>query len=95
MSSKNIMFVIAQFFNSLTNRKKNLINVVSIASIQIVKNKNVLHNFFILITFYVNIIMITIKIIIDNKIIYNFIFQFKIKNMILLKSIFNFKIFDV
>ena len=56
-----------------------MINVVSIASIQIVKNKNVLHHSFILMTFYVNIIMITIKTIIDNKIIYNFVLQFKIK----------------
>ena len=51
------MFVIASLSNSLTNRKKKLINVVSIISIQIVKNKNALHHFFILITFNVNIIM--------------------------------------
>ena len=50
-----------------------------IALIQIVKNKNVLHYFFILITFYVNIIIVTLKTMIDNKIIHNFIFQFKIK----------------
>ena len=72
------MLVIAQFSNSLTNRKKK-INVVSIASTQIVKNKNALHYFFILITLHINYIMITIKAMIDNKIIYNFIFRFKIK----------------
>ena len=56
-----------------------LINVILIVSVLIVKNKNVLQHFFILITFYINIIMITIKTIIDNNFIYNFIFQFKLK----------------
>ena len=71
---KNIMFAIASFLHSLTNRKKKLINIVSIVSTQIVKNKNALHHFFILMMFNVNIITITIKAIIDNKIIYHFIF---------------------
>ena len=38
-----------------------------------------MHHLFTLITLHVNIIMITIKTIIDNKIIHNFLFQFKIK----------------
>ena len=66
-------------FEFVNESKKNLINVVLITSIQIVKNKNALHYFFILITFYVNIIMITIKTMIVNKIIHSLIFQFKIK----------------
>ena len=76
---KNIIFAIASFLHSLTNRKKKLINVILIASIQNVKNKNALHYFFILMTLSVNIIMITIKTIIDNEIIHNSIFQLKIK----------------
>ena len=44
-------------FESVKKSKKKLIIVVSSASIQIVKNKSVLHHFFILITFYVNTIM--------------------------------------
>ena len=56
-----------------------LINIGSIASTQSVKNKNFLHHFFILMTFYININMITVKTMIDNEIVYNCIFQFKIK----------------
>ena len=81
---------------ALVNKlKKKLINVVSIALIQIVKDRNILHYFVILITLYINIIIITIITIIDNEIIHNFIFQLKIKCIILSKSIFNFRIFDV
>ena len=38
-----------------------------------------MHHLFTLMTLHVNIIIITIKAMIDNKIIYNFLFQFKIK----------------
>ena len=38
-----------------------------------------MHHLFTLMTLHVNTIMITIKAIIDNEIIYNFLFQFKIK----------------
>ena len=56
-----------------------LINVVSIILTQIFKDKNAVHYLFMLITLYENIIMITIKTIIDNEIIHNFLFQLKIK----------------
>ena len=68
------MFAITSFSHSLRNRKKKLINVVSIVLIQSVKDKNVLRHFFILITLYVNISMITIKTMLENKIIHNFVF---------------------
>ena len=81
MSSKKhyIRDCIVSEFAKKSGKKIKLINVVSIASVQIIKNKNVLHHFFMLITLYINTIMITIKAIIDSKIIYHFIFQFKIK----------------
>ena len=84
-------------FESVKKSKKKMINVVSIVSIQIVKNKSTLQYFFILITLYVNTIMITIKIMIDNKSIRNFIFQFKIKKHKFVEidtQIQNFRYFD-
>ena len=59
--------------------KKNLINVISILSTSIFKNKHARHHLFTLITLYVNTIMITIKAIIDNEIIHNFHSLLKIK----------------
>ena len=64
------MLEIASNSNLLkSRRKKKIINVVSIVLTQISKEKNAMHYLFTLITLYVNIIMITIKTIIDNKII--------------------------
>ena len=54
--------------------KKKLINVVLIASTQISKNKNAMHYLFTLMTLHVNTIMITIKAMIDNETIHNFLF---------------------
>ena len=65
-------------FEFIKKSSKKLIYVVSIVSIQIFKNKNAIHYLFTLMTLYVNIIIITIKAIIDNKILH-FFFQFKIK----------------
>ena len=70
----------ASCLNSLINRKKYKINQCYFDYISSsCQNQSVLHYFFILLTLYVNIIMITIKTIIDSEIIMNFIFQFKIK----------------
>ena len=56
-----------------------LINVVLIVSTQIFKSKNAVHHLFTLVTLYVNTIIITFRTMIDNEMIYNFFFQFKIK----------------
>ena len=73
------MFEIALNSNLLKNRRKKikLINVVSIALVQIFKNKNAKHHLFTLMTLYLSIIMITIKTIIDSEIIHSFFFNLK------------------